>query len=112
MYSPNNKNRTYTADELKSLKPSSSSHLNHQLKCHLIDLGIFYPLEKIEKKRERYRRRRRTNKTNLPIVSTTNLRSINNKQDELLKFLIDSSTDIACLTETWIDEDNLHPISN
>lgn len=113
MYISNNSNRTYTAEQLKSrAQHSSSSHLSHHLKRHLIDLGIFYPREKIEKRRERYRRRRRMNKTNLPVVSTTNLRSINNKQDELLQFLIDSRTDIACLTETWIDEDNQHPISN
>ena len=108
----------YTAEELKSIGQQSSSilkqyHPHQHLKKHLIDLGIYYPHEKVAKKRERCRRRRRTNKTNLPIVTTTNLRSMNNnKQEELLQFLIDSRTDIACLTETWINEDNQHPIIN
>ena len=48
--------------------------------------------------------------THLPIVTTANLRSINNKQSELLQFLEDSRTDVACLTETWIDERNINPI--
>jgi hypothetical protein len=57
---------------------------------------------------------RRINKDNkqaqLPIITTTNLRSINNKQDKLLQYLEDSNTDIALLTETWISEVDEHPI--
>ena len=103
---------TYTAELLKALKPPSE-HLDEPLHQHLVDLGIFYPRAKVEHKRqmkrERNRQRRKTNKTKLPIITTTNLHSINNKQDELLQYLEDSRTDIACLTETWLNDHSINP---
>ena len=100
----------YSIEELKALRPPAQ-HLKPALKQHLESLDIFFPAvyaeHKRERKRERNRRRRNNNKTHLPIVTTTNLRSINNKQDELLQYLEDSRTDIACLTETWIQELNI-----
>lgn len=102
-----------TPEQLKALRPTPK-HLDASLKQHLVSLGIFTPWARNEHKRqlkrERNRRRRQSNRTHLPIVTTANLRSINNKQCELLQYLEDSRSDIACLTETWIDELNNTPI--
>ena len=104
---------SYTSEQLRAIKPPPK-HLDASLQQHLCDLGIFTSWLRIEHKRqvkhERDRRRRQNNRTNLPIITTANLRSINNKQSELFQYLEDSRTDIACLTETWIDELNTNPI--
>lgn len=104
--------RSYSIEQLRALKPPPA-YIDESLKQHLVDLGVFNPWVRVEHKRKLKRernRRSRQNNTRLPIVTTANLRSINNKQSELLQFLEDSHSDIACLTETWIDELNNNPI--
>lgn len=106
--------RTYTPDQLRALAPTASTRtpLDHNTRQHLIDLGIYSPHSRAIRNKERQRKRSIKNKTALPIVTTANLRSINNKQEELHQYLLDSRSDIACLTETWIDEHNSHRNNN
>ncbi len=46
------------------------------------------------------------NTSRLPIVATTNARSINNKADLLNQLLDDAKIDVAVVTETWLHEAN------
>ena len=46
-----------------------------------------------------------TDKYNLPVVMNANVRSVNNKFDDLSEVLQKNSVDIACLTERWLDGD-------
>ena len=42
----------------------------------------------------------------LPIVATTNVRSISNKTELLTQFLADAKIDVAIVTETWLHDNN------
>lgn len=89
--------RSYITEQLRALKPPQV-YIDEELKQNLVCFGLFNPLVRVENKRqlkrERNRRRRQKNSTHLPFVTTANLCSIN----------------VACLTETWIDERNINPI--
>ena len=47
----------------------------------------------------------KTNRYNLPTVMNANVRSINNKIDDLYSVAAIKNVDIACLTETWLKEE-------
>jgi hypothetical protein len=48
-------------------------------------------------------------KTDQPIFCLLNARSISNKWDEIIDFIVDNDVDVISITETWLGKDNQPP---
>ena len=101
-----------------TLKQQQISSIKPQLKTLLKSLNVYRAniylnndrIKKRRKKRKPSTKRTHTNR--LPTITLANLRSLNNKLDQVNTHLQDAKHDINCFTETWLTHENSEFITN